>query len=899
MTKRVARKADSAKTHVNRAAFSIVGIGASAGGLEAIEGFLRAVPEESGLAFVVVQHLDPTHKGMLAEILQRSTTMPVRQIVDRTEVAPDCVYVIPPNKDLSILHGVLHLLQPIEARGHRMPIDFFFKSLADDIDSRAVGVVLSGMGSDGTLGLQAIKDKAGLALVQDPATCRFDAMPQSAIKAGVADVVAPIEVLPGRIADWLRRPFLTVEPALARVDKSRAALEKVVILLRTRTGHDFSLYKRNTMYRRVERRMGIHQLQTLSAYVRLLQESPHEADLLFSELLIGVTGFFRDPLVWQNLKTNILPAMLTNRPANRPLRIWVPACSTGEEAYTLAILCREVLESIEASREQTVQIFATDLNADAVQKARVGTYGEGTALEVSSERLQRYFTRTNDGYQIEKFIRDSVIFAQQDVFADPPFTRMDFVSCRNLLIYLIPDAQKRLLSLFHYALNPAGILLLGSAETVSDDQHLFVPVDSTSRCYRRVENVDHGRVRTQPPSLSGGELTGRTRNPKHHATVEAAAAELLLQRFAPVSILVNDGGDILYINGRSGRYLEPPAGRANWNVFVMAREGLRFELTETFRQAKHSGKSVARDHVQVQTDSGVHLTDIVVEPLQEPGRLHGNLLILLKETSAPEPPKRQPRAPAKSISADDALNHELEQARRELSIIREEMHVAQEEARSATEEMLSANEEMQATNEELMTSKEEMQSMNEELQTLNGEQQRRVEDLSRMNSDLVNLLNSAEIATIFLDKELHLRLFTSGAARLFRLLPTDVGRPITDITSILEYPALANDARHVLRTRAVHEVTVSGANEQWFQVRVMPYKTVENIIDGVAITFRDISEATATLAALRSTQVELEGQVATRDTAISAATDALVTERQLRISERAGHEHGNTPDGSA
>ena len=431
-----------------------------------MEQFLGRVPAGSGMAFVIVQHLDPTHKGIMAELLQRATGMKVIQVKDRTRVRPDCVYVIPPNKDMSILHGVLHLLEPAAPRGLRLPIDFFLRSLAQDQQEHSIGVILSGMGSDGTLGLRAIKEKAGVVLVQEPATAKFDGMPRSAVDAGLADIVAPVDELPGKIIAYLQRTPLIARTEVALEDKTQSALEKAVILLRAHTGHDFSLYKRNTLYRRIERRMGIHQITKMTAYVRYLQENSQELDLLFKELLIGVTNFFRDPAAWEQLRTQAIPALLASRSPGQALRAWVPGCSTGEEAYSLAIVFKEAVEQAKPKGNFAMQIFATDLDRDAIDKARQGVFPDNIAADVSPERLSRFFAKEDRGYRVRKEIREMVIFAPQNLIMDPPFTKLDILSCRNLLIYLTPEVQKKLIPLFHYSLNPGGILFLGSAETV-------------------------------------------------------------------------------------------------------------------------------------------------------------------------------------------------------------------------------------------------------------------------------------------------------------------------------------------------------------------------------------------------------------------------------------------------
>ncbi len=454
-----------------------------------MEQFLSQVPAGSGMALVIVQHLDPTHEGIMPELLQRVTEMKVLQVKDRTKVRPDCVYVIPPNKDMSILHGVLHLLEPTAPRGLRLPIDFFLRALAQDQQERSIGVILSGMGSDGTLGLRAIKEKAGVVLVQDPASAKFDGMPRSAIDAGLADIVAPVGELPGKLIAYLQRAPLILRTGEPLEDKSQSSLEKVVILLRARTGHDFSLYKRNTIYRRIERRMGIHQLGKMAAYVRYLQENPQELDLLFKELLIGVTNYFRDPAAWEQLRDQAIPRLLAGREAGHALRAWVPACSTGEEAYSLAIVFKEAVERAQPRGNFALQIFGTDLDRDAIDRARQGLFPHNISSDVSPERLARFFSHEDHGYRVRKEIRDMVIFAPQNLVMDPPFTKLDILSCRNLLIYLAPEVQQKLIPLFHYSLSPGGILLLGGAESVGRFTDLFVPLSGKSRLFRHAAKV--------------------------------------------------------------------------------------------------------------------------------------------------------------------------------------------------------------------------------------------------------------------------------------------------------------------------------------------------------------------------------------------------------------------------
>ncbi len=843
--------------------FPIVGIGASAGGLEALEEFLKHVPAGCGLAFVIVLHLDPVHKCSMAEILQGITAMKVIEVKDRSKVKPDCVYVIPPNKDLSLLHGVLHLLVPTAPRGLRLPIDHFFRSLAQDQQEHSIGVILSGMGSDGSLGLRAIKEKAGVVLVQEPATAKFNGMPRSAIDAGLADIVAPVEELPGKIIGFLKRLPLLPKMETTLDDKTLSTLEKVVVLLRTHTGNDFTFYKRNTLFRRVERRMGIHQITKMDAYVRYLQQNSQELSLLFKELLIGVTNFFRDPAAWEQLRDEVIPMLLSNHVPTRALRAWVPGCSTGEEAYSLAIAFKEAVEKFNPTANFVLQIFATDLDRDAIDKARLGFFPENIAADVSPERLRRFFIKERHGYRIGKEIREMMIFAPQNLLMDPPFTKLDLLSCRNLLIYLTAEVQKKLIPLFHYSLSPGGVLFQGSAETIGGFTDLFAPINSKSRLFRRIDSV----VGTTPIALSpsfratpavGMEILPPAKSP---VSLQSLADQLVLQRYAPPAVLTNETGDIIYVSGRTGKYLEPAAGKANWNLFVMAREGLRYEITRAFQEALRQKENVIRRGLKVGTNGGTQYVDVTLRQLDEAGPLHGMVMIVFTDAVATlEPAMTKKLKPQAQSSQLKELEEELAQVRREARATHEEMQTTQEEFRSANEELQSTNEEMQSSNEELTTSKEEMQSLNEELQTVNTELQAKVDELSRASNDMKNLLDSTDIATLFLDQKLNVRRYTPQATTIIKLIPTDAGRPITDLTTWLDYPELAADASEVLRKLISVEKSISACDGRWFTVRIMPYRTADNAIDGVVITFANITVA-------KSLGAKLLGQkvVMTRD----------------------------------
>jgi len=826
--------------------FPIVGIGASAGGLEALELFLGNVPPDSGTAFVIVQHLDPTHKGIMPELLQRVTKMEVLQVKDNMTILPDHVYVIPPNRDMSILHGVLFLLDPVAPRGLRLPIDYFFRSLAEDRQDGSIGVILSGMGTDGTTGLRAIKEKAGITFVQEPASAKFDGMPRSAINAGLADIVALPEELPGKIIAYLRHTPAVTRPEPIIEEKSMNSLSKVFVLLRERTGHDFTYYKKSSVYRRIERRMAIHQIDNVNIYIRYLRENPSELDLLFHELLIGVTGFFRDPPVWEYIKDNLIPMLIKKKPTETKLRAWIAGCSTGEEAYSLAIIFREAMDKLKPGSNYTLQIFATDLDSDAIEKARQGFFLPNISGDVSPERLSRFFTKEGNGYRIKKEIRETVIFAIQNIIMDPPFTNLDILSCRNLLIYLKPELQKKIIPLFFYSLKPGGVLLLGSSETVGGSSEIFETIDNKFRLYKRKDTYILPRMAEFPITPPPHSLDLRYNTPPvgKEINLQALAEQLILRNYSPPAVLTNNKGDILYLNGRTGGYIEPPAGKANWNIFAMAREGLRYELSGAFQKAVREQETITAGNIPVKTDMGINLTDCTVRYIKEPGELAGMVLIVFSDAKIP--PKTT--KPAKTGSPSESNNQrvaeleaELQRNYEELRTTREEMQTSQEELKSANEEMQSTNEELQSTNEELTTSREEMQSMNEELQTVNAELQGRIEEFSRTNNDMKNLLNSTEIATIFIDENMNIRRFTMPATRIIHLIPGDEGRPVTDIASDLIYPDLVKDAAEVLERLIFSEKEIKTRNNQWFRVRIMPYRTLENIIDGLVITFIEIT----------------------------------------------------------
>ncbi|MDP4299010.1 chemotaxis protein CheB [Leptothrix discophora] len=823
----------------------VVGVGASAGGLVALKALLQGVPPRSGLAFVIVQHLDPSHEAMLVELLQAATPMPVREAVQDMPVQPDGVYVVPPNRELTLAQGVLKLALPSQPRGLGLGIDILLASLARDLGERAAGIVLSGMGSDGTLGLQAIKMQGGLTLVQEPESAAFDAMPRSAITAGAADIVCPPEAMGLRLLELQATPP-SGEPGL----RDAAALDEVIALLRQQCGRDLSQYKFSTLNRRVARRMAVHGLPGLPAYAEFVRHNPQELSLLFQEMLIGVTSFFRDPAVWQELQDMVLPLLLAQPATAGPMRAWVAGCSTGEEAYSLAMAFSETAVAPSGGQARALQIFASDVNAEAIAMARRGRYPAAAVAELSPERRARFFRSEGDAVVVEKSIREMVLFAQHDVILDPPFTRLDLLSCRNLLIYFDARLQRRLLPLFAYSLRPGGALLLGSSETVGSARGLFEPASARSRLFWRSARPVPGSAMEFPmpkrtPS-DAAHLTMHLTNPALDTPLQPLVSQLLIDEFSPPAVLVNAQGDILYISGSTGRYLEPASGKANWNLHVMARPGLRAQLAAALRQVFLDGLPLTTPALRLREDDR-ELVVLNIKRVKDASIAQPLALVIFQDQ-----PMARKRRRSTGAQPDDAGAAELARLQDEVRALRQEMVASGEELQATNEELQATNEELQSANEELTTSKEEAQSMNEELQTLNSELQSKLDDLALAQSDMQNLLNSTDIATLFLDGALNVRRYTEQVTRLIHLRPGDIGRPLTDLATTLVYPQLEDDAREVLRSLNFVEKQVTTQNGQWYQVRIKPYRTLANMIQGVVITLIDITTAKELEARLRS-----------------------------------------------
>ena len=841
-------KPASAKRSAQRGLFPIVGLGASAGGLEALEKFISNIPAESGLAFVVVTHQHPGHVSLLPELLQRHTDMCVQIVIDGSVIEPNCIYLSPSDGYVEILNGTLQVEKPDVSGSLQLPIDHFFCSLADDRKDKAIGIVLSGTGSDGTLGLKAIKNASGRTLAQELDSAKFPGMPSSAMDKGLVDCVLPAEQMPQQLLRLSKANFPSLMEKEASDDTELSEpMQKIILLLRSRTGNDFSAYKASTIRRRIERRITIHQLKGPQPYLQFLRENPKELQVLFKELLIGVTQFFRDAEAFDALAQTVLPQLLSSRPENSTIRVWVPACATGEEAYSLAILLREAMDGIE--KHFTIQVFGTDLDDRAIDTARAGHYPESIAREIVPGRLARFFLKEAKGYRVRKEIRETVIFATHNILKDPPFTKLAMVACRNLLIYFRPEAQRRVLDVFRYAPEPGGILFLGSSESINSREEHFSLGDKKWKIFLRKESSrSHAPLPERPFAVvkagSRPELKPIPPEGVRNVQLSAVIEKMLLKNFAPTSVIVSERGDIAYIHGRTGKFLEVAGGQPRLNILEMAREGLRVPLASALRRAiRHKGK-IGDEIVRVQTDGHFANVRLTVTRLTEPETIRDLLLITfltVKDQKLPPVSKSIRRSEKRSSDLVSTLEKELRHTKETLQSTVEQLESSNGELQSTNEEMQSANEELQSVNEELETSKEEMQSLNEELQTVNAQLQSKVDDLGVANDDMQNLLNSTEIATIFLDQEFRIKRFTAEATKLIKLIPSDIGRPIADLASNLDYKQLHADAVEIMRKLGVREREVRMKNGEWRQVRITPYRTTENVIDGLVVTFTDIN----------------------------------------------------------
>jgi two-component system CheB/CheR fusion protein len=824
----------------------VVGLGASAGGLIALEQFFANVPVDPGVAFVVVSHQHAEHPSLLHELLGRKTAMPVHLLTDASTIEPGHVYVAPPGRVLAIFGNRLHPTEPDGKAPRFLPIDTFFRSLAEDRKDRAIGIILSGTGADGTLGVKEIKAALGMVMVQDDAT--YGGMPHSAIQTGVVDYELPAAEMPAQLLGYLQGADRISSASMSSTVAQRV-FDGIFLLLRRHTGIDFSNYKLSTIERRIDRRMNVRRVVGIPAYLELLREYPEELDALFCDLLIGVTSFFRDPEAFEVLALHLAELIDAKDPA-RAVRVWVPGCSTGEEAYSIAMLLCEYMDQRKTSLE--VQIFATDVDADAVDYARRGVYPVGIAHHVSPDRLARFFTVSDELYRIKKEVRELVVFSQQNLIGDPPFIKLDLLSCRNLLIYLNTSVQQRLLPMFQYALRPGGILLLGSSESLGGFASSFETLDKKWKLFRRTDVVGPHFVSVSTLSLKAGQVpsvgsSAAVAIERPTLPTVPTVERLLLQELVPPTVIVTERGEVVHVHGRTGRFLEPAQGpQQAASIFDMAREGLRLELSAAIRQVSaQSENEVVRRDVHVGSGADTLLVDVRVKRVRDSDRFR-NLLLITFERARPLPDGTGSSSEAGTYPDRVVeLERELQHAKESHQGTIEELETSNEELKSTNEELQSTNEELQSANEELETSKEEMQSLNEELQTVNAELQGKIEELSRANDDMKNLLNGTDIATLFLDLQLNIMRYTEQAKHVFRLIPSDVGRPISDLVSRLRYDRLAEDAHEVLRTLVFKETEVRAQDGGWYLMRILPYRTIDNVIDGLVITFVDITKSKA------------------------------------------------------
>jgi two-component system CheB/CheR fusion protein len=842
---------DSTKTEQeDHPEFTIVGIGASAGGLAALKTFFAQVPEDSGLAFVIVVHLAPDHESHLADLLQPHVKIPVQQVTETLEIKPNQVYVIPPGSNLSTIDTHLRLTKLEEKRMERAPIDHFFRTLAKTHDGSSVGVILTGTGSDGTLGIREIKEQGGLTVVQDPSEAEYDGMPQSAIATGLVDLILPLEKIPEAILRFARTeprvPIPTQEEALS--EDKRSLLQKIFVQVRARSGRDFSQYKQATILRRITRRMQLRQLEELSDYLELLQKHPEEVQALSDDMLITVTNFFRDPEVFDHLEKEVIPALFEGKKADDMIRIWSVGCATGEEAYSLTMILLE--EAARREHPPGIQVFASDLHDHSLEKAREGFYPGDIKTDVSEERLKRFFVKEDSGYRIRKEVRELVIFTPHNLLGDPPFSRLDLISCRNVLIYLQRSVQSDVMELFHYALNGEGFLLLGTSETV-EGSDLFRDQQKKICLYRK-RNIQAAEPRLPVFPMTKNRMPVHLKHPKEEGepVVYGALHYQMVEQYAPPSLLVSPDDQVVHFSERVGRYLVHPGGELTSSIYRLVRQELHIELRSLLYSARKNEQRLSSPPIPVQFNGHPIPVVLHANPSQNPKQKGFVLLIFEERPANEEDPEQAPPSEVIPTEVDPSephksqvqhLENELYRTRQRLQAIIEEYEAGHEEMRASNEEMQSTNEELRSTLEELETSKEELQSMNEELQTVNQENRHKVEELSQLSNDLQSVLQATDIATLFLDRELRILRFTPRVGELFNVRLTDRGRPISDITHQLGYDDLQADAQKVLAKLVPIEREIRDEEHRWYITRVLPYRSAEDRIEGVVITFEEIS----------------------------------------------------------
>ncbi|MBV9926956.1 MAG: PAS domain-containing protein [Acidobacteria bacterium] len=850
----------------------LVGLGASAGGVEALGQFFERMPADTGMAYVVILHLAPDHESRLAEVLQAKTEMPVLQVREPVRVEPNRVYVVSPDRDLYMADGHIRLAERGEVGGRPAPVDLFLRTLADNYRERAIAVVLSGAGTDGSVGVRRVKELGGVVIAQEPSEAEHAAMPRGAVETGAVDFVLPVAAMPEKLVSLLRNAdrIQLPEPEETPPADAEAALREVLALLRARTRHDFSGYKRSTLLRRIERRMQVTETEDLTAYLAHVREHQGELPALLSDLLISVTNFFRDRETFVQLESGVMPLLFAGKGADEQVRVWVPGCATGEEAYSMAILLVERAERL--PRPPAVQVFASDIDEEALARAREGVYPEAIAADLSPERLRRFFVRDGQHYRVKRELRELVLFTPHNVLRDPPFSKLDLVSCRNLLIYINRQTQERVFEIFHFALRPGGHLFLGSSETAEGMPNLFVPVDKKHRIFRRLDG--HVAFRSAPSLPMPGPWEARPAAPAPQTNAPGAGAEpssfgelhyLTLEALAPPSVMVNADYDIVHSSETAGRFLRFAGGEPSRNLLKVAHPDLHLELRSLLLRAEQSD-GATRD-VTVQMDGGRRVVRLSVRPVASTRTAPGFRLVVFEELPASAPPQRPEGdgvSSAPGVGAGETpepvvrqLEDDLQRTREQLRATVEMYETQAEEFRAANEELQATNEELRSASEELETGKEELQAVNEELSTVNAELRENVEEVGRANSDLQNLMHATQIATLFLDRSLRIKRYTSKVQELFNLIPTDMGRPLSHLTHRLDYAGLAGDAGEVLRT--LHSVEREAATREgrFFLVRLMPYRTTDDRIEGVVATFVDITERRQAEEAVRESNEKL------------------------------------------
>jgi two-component system CheB/CheR fusion protein len=831
------------KKGAGEGSFPIVAIGASAGGLESLEAFFDNMPSDTGTAFVIVQHISPEGKSMLGEILKKHTRMAVLQVQEGMRPEPDCVYFNPPGRDVTLTRSGFQLEEQTVVRGMKLPIDHFFRSLALELGEKAICIILSGTGSDGTLGLKAIKEEAGMVMVQEIEQARYGGMPESALSTGLVDYVLPVEKMPEVLLTYIKHPFLQAPGRTeAKERQFTGYIQKILALVHSEVGSDFSDYKSKTIRRRVERRMALHEIEAISDYHRFLLKNPTEVKLLFHELLIGVTQFFRDPAAFEALQEKVIPKILEQKSEGSPIRIWVAGCSTGEEALSLAMVFSETMARM--NKYFSMQIYATDLDPDAIDRARKGEYSEAIVADVSEERLKRFFTRKEGHYRVKTELREMIVYAPQNLVSDPPFSRLDLISCRNVLIYMETTLQKKIIPVFHFTLNPDGYLFLGSSESAGSFSTLFSVIDSKWKIFK----VKKDLTSMKAPGFALPEgLTcdfGTMKEKIGRKSAEQAMDRLIVRDYAPASVLITEKFEALYFRGPVGRYFEIQPGQASLNLLKIARPGISLKLTSALREAITKKVTVTVPKVKVKLDGQFRSVNITIRRLAETGDGSDLLVLVFEEVLPAEPVRRGKRSSSPDGEADPRvleLESELQGTRENLQSTIEELEAANEELKSSNEELQSTNEEMQSTNEELATAREELQSTNEELLTVNSELNNKVEEFTEVNNDITNLFSSTEIGTIFLDNDLRIKRFTPAIKRIFSLISTDIGRPLRDITSKITLGTVMDDVSEVLETLHTCDKEVEAAGK-WFSMRILPYRTMDNQIAGIVMSFVDITE---------------------------------------------------------